>query len=145
MTDLIRLKKNFLCPYCKSNLRVWNNIIFSAKLRKNGMQGLLLLHPELGNYSCLHHPSFEFSAGEIVDFFCSICHEDLTAHDIHDHIVKILMLDDNHQEYGLYFTKIAGDFTTFITREDQIIDKYGENISDYLKFFKDKFKNDINR
>jgi len=145
MTGSIRLKKNFQCPFCRSYLRIWNNIIFSAKKRKNGEQGLILLHPELGNYSCINHPSFNIEEGEIVDFFCSVCHEDLTADKVHDHIVKIIMLDDEHREFDLYFTKIAGDYTTFVTKEDIIIDEYGEKISDYLKYFSNKFKRNINR
>jgi len=60
---------DFRCPHCKNLLNVSDNIVFSTRNRW-GKEGIVLLHPELGNYSVIMHPGFVVSKGELLDFYC---------------------------------------------------------------------------
>jgi len=131
---------NYLCPDCRSYLRVWNNIIFTVKLKSKKQQGILLLNPQLGNYDFFHHTSIKFEEGELVDFICPVCHADLTATEINENLARVILIDENNKEYDVYFSKICGEHSTFKIREDDIISKYGEDSSSYLSYFMSKFK-----
>lgn len=131
---------NYLCPNCRSYLRVWNNIIFTVKLKSKKQQGILLLYPELGNYDFIHHTSIKFEEGELVDFICPLCHADLTATEINENLARVILIDENNKEYDVYFSKICGEHSTFKIKEDDIVEKYGEDSSSYLSYFMSKFK-----
>ena len=129
------LKNNYLCPHCRSYLRVWNNIILIVKSESRNLQSILLLNPELGNYDLIHHSSMEFKEGEMLDFICPVCRADLTAVGIHRNLVRIVMIDENNEEFDVYFSKICGEHSTFLIHEDDIIEKYGEESSVLCKLF----------
>jgi hypothetical protein len=134
------LKINYLCPECRSYLRVWNNIIFTVKYHSNKKQGLLLLNPDLGNYDLIHHASMKFDEGELVEFFCPVCHADLTAYEINKNLAYVLMIDENDKEYHVFFSKICGEKSTFKIKENDIVERYGEDSSAYVNYFMSRFK-----
>jgi hypothetical protein len=134
------LKINYLCPHCRTYLRVWNNIIFIVKSNTRNLQCILLLNPELGNYDLIHHSSTEFTEGEKFDFICPVCHADLTAVEINNNLVRIIMLDENKTEFDVYFSKICGEHSTFLIHEDNIVEKYGEESSVYVNYFMSRLK-----
>lgn len=134
------LKVNYLCPYCRSYLRVWNNIIFLIKSDERELQGILLLNPELGNYDFIHHSSIKFNEGEMLSFICPVCRADLTANDINSNLTRIIMIDENNKEFEVYFSKICGEHSTFLIHEDDIVEKYGEDCSSYVNYFMSRLK-----
>ena len=134
------LKLNYLCPHCRSYLRVWNNIIFIIKSIPRDLQSILLLNPELGNYDLIHHSSIEFEEGEMLDFICPVCRADLTAIEIHRNLVRIIMIDENNKEFDVYFSKICGEPSTFLIHKDDIVEKYGEESSVYVNYFMSRLK-----
>ena len=134
------LKINYLCPSCRSYLRVWNYIIFTVKYHSDNKKALLLLNPELGNYDLIHHSSVKCKEGEIVDFFCPVCHADLTAAEINKNLAHVIMIDENNKEYHVFFSKICGEHSTFKIKEDDIVERYGEDSSAYVNFFMSRFK-----
>jgi len=134
------LKVNYLCPHCRSYLRVWNNIIFIVKSDSKNLQSILLLNPELGNYDLIHHSSIEFEEGEMLDFICPVCRADLTAIELHRNLVRIIMIDENNKEFDIYFSKICGEHSTFLIHEDDIVEKYGEESSVYVNYFMSRLK-----
>lgn len=74
-------------------------------------KGLLLLHPEVGNYTSIKHPDFLFEEGERVDFFCPICMNFLDG-EIDDNLVRVVMVDKNKEESEVFFSRIAGEHST---------------------------------
>ena len=134
------MKKNYLCPHCRSFLRVWNNIIFTVKKCEDDTRGLILLNAELGNYSVISHPAIHFKEGECVEFICPVCYKNLTASGINEHLACVLMINENNEEFAVYFSKIAGEHSTFMIKKDDIIEKYGEDTSAYLNYFMSKFR-----
>ena len=134
------MKIHYLCPHCRSYLRVWNNIIFTVKSTEGKRQGLLLLNPELGNYTYVSHPSLKFIEGEKVEFYCPVCFSNLTAKQINENLVKIIMVDEQLHEYDIYFSTIVGQHTTFKIAQDNIIERHGEHTSSYVNYFMSKLK-----
>ncbi len=127
------MKNNFLCPKCKGHLNVADHIILSAK-REKGERGLLLLHPELGNYQVVHHPSFSYDEGEKLDFCCPLCHARLTSHK-HDNLANVLMVDHkDHKKYEIIFSKLAGERATYKVLAD-FVETFGEDSANYMKLF----------
>ena len=134
------LNINYLCPSCRSYLRVWNNIIFVVKSNTRNLKSILLLNPELGNYDLIHHSSVEFKEGEMLDFICPVCHTDLTAVEINTNLARIIMTDENNKEFDVFFSKICGEHSTFLIHEDDIVEKYGPDSSVYVNYFMSRLK-----
>ncbi len=135
-----KLEVNYLCPDCRSYLRVWNNIIFSVKSCTEDKKGLLLLNPDLGNYEFISHYTLEFEEMECLDFFCPVCGSNLTAADVNTNLARIIMVDQNQKQYDLYFSKLRGEHSTFKVSDDDIVEKYGKDSSSYVDYFMSKFK-----
>ena len=115
------LKINYLCPICRSYLRVWNNIIFTVKYHSGQKRGILLLNPELGNYDLIHHSSIKIEEGDEVEFICPVCHADLTANEINKNLAHVIMIDENNKEFSVFFSRICGEHSTFKIKENDIV------------------------
>ena len=126
-------RSDYLCPFCKSQLRANRKIVFSAEL-EDGRKGLVLLEPELGNYRTITHPSFDIKLGCTIEFFCPICHENLAAKDVDNHLARVLMVDGNNKESEILFSKIVGEKCTYKINNGDI-EAYGEDSDIYTNHF----------
>lgn len=129
---------DFLCPKCKDHLRVGDHIIFKVK-NSAKQTALVLLSPQIGNYSSVKHPSFDFKKGESLEFFCPLCNASLKS-DIHQNLALVLMTDETEKRYAVYFSQIAGEHSTYETDGDSVHAE-GEDAGRYT-YFKvgEKFK-----
>lgn len=129
---------DFLCPKCKNQLRVGDHLIL--KVKNSGKQsGLLLLSPQIGNYSSVKHPSFEIKQGESLELYCPLCNSSLMS-DIHENLALVLMKDDNGRSFAVYFSQVVGEHSTFQTDGDSV-QASGEDAGRYTYFkIGDKFK-----
>lgn len=129
---------DFICPKCKGHLCIGKHLIF--KVRNSGkQQALLLLNPQIGNYTSLKHPSFELSEGEFLDFFCPLCNNPLKS-DIHENLAHVIMLDKNGNSFDVYFSQISGEHSTYKTHGDSV-HIAGEDAGRYTYFkIGDKFR-----
>ncbi|RLD58382.1 MAG: hypothetical protein DRJ01_12635 [Bacteroidetes bacterium] len=126
----IIMKTNYLCPKCKGVLNVGEYVIFSTR-NKNHDVGLLLLHPELGNYKVVKHPDYNYEEGENLEFFCPICHKSLSTGG-EKKLVKILMVDKN-KTFNVLFSQIAGEKSTYKIIGDNV-EAFGKHKLKYLDF-----------
>jgi len=133
------MKTHFHCPHCNAYLRIRENIIFKVRTEDHKM-GILLLNPELGNYSYISSPDLKFKKGEQIEFLCPVCCENLAARDINKNLVSIIMIDENNKKYNVYFSSIVGEQTTFKIEKDNVVEKFGEDSSAYLDYFTKKLK-----
>ena len=129
-----RMKNRYLCPSCRSDLKIKYSVIFSAKTQ-NGVRGMVLLSPELGNYSILHVPSFTYNTGDHIDFFCPVCHANLGIPDVNRDMAEVIMIDEKNEEYRIIFSEIAGKQCTMKIRENTIIESYGQDASGFSNFW----------
>ncbi len=125
---------DFKCPHCANLLNVGQNIVFTAR-NKWGKEGLIMLHPEIGNYTVLKHPSFIVSEGEKLDFYCLYCNEQLLS-DINDNLAKIIMSDEKGQECEIHFSRISGQHSTYKIIGGSV-EIFGEDASSYLDLLND--------
>lgn len=132
---------DFICPHCEGHMMIAGHIIFAAVRKKDNKTGIILLNPEIGDYTSVFHPSFKIDKGDEVDFLCPMCHKSLVASDIHESLVRIIMIDDKKVTYEVMFSGIAGEHCTYkITGKS--FEKKGEASEEYMKWFKlcDKYK-----
>lgn len=123
---------DYKCPKCNGNIRVNDYIILSAKHK--GLPGaVVMLHPELGNYTVSHHSSFSYSKGDIIEFFCPICHHNLDSLK-HMNLAMIVMTDDNGQDFDIYFSKVTGEKST-LKMIGEHMEVFGQHSEEYLDFF----------
>ena len=129
---------DFTCPKCKDHLRVGDHLIFKVKNAAKQV-AILLLSPQIGNYTSMKHPSFDFKQGESLEFFCPLCSASLKS-DIHENLALVLMKDEKGNKFAVYFSQIAGEHSTYKTDGDAVHVE-GEDAGRYT-YFKvgDKFK-----
>jgi predicted RNA-binding Zn-ribbon protein involved in translation (DUF1610 family) len=122
---------DFLCPKCNEYLRVGDNVIFKVKNSRN-QSCLLLLSPQVGNYTSHKHPSFEVKAGESLEFYCPLCNASLIS-DIDKNLAWVLLLDESGAIHNVYFSRIVGEHSTFETDGDAL-HIHGEDAGRYTYF-----------
>ena len=105
------MENHYLCPHCRGHLRVGDNIIFKIRNTRRE-KGLLLLHPEVGDFTSMKHPHFTFQEGERIDFFCPICLQNLDAA-FNENLIHVVMIDAQHTEHEIYFSRITGEKSTY--------------------------------
>jgi len=125
------MKKNFKCPICRSFIRVGDYIVLSAKNPVNET-GLIFLSPEIGNYAKLTHPDFQLKEGEAYKLYCPVCHATLNDKE-KENMAKVL-LEEEGEEYDIYFSNIAGEEITYRVTEHEV-EKFGEGSEKYEKYF----------
>jgi hypothetical protein len=129
---------DFLCPKCENHLRVGNHLIFKVKNSRK-QSGLLLLSPQIGNYSSIKHPSFEVQSGEHLEFFCPLCNASLIS-DIHENLAHVILRDETGKSNNVYFSQVVGEHSTFTT-DGESVRVSGEDAGRYTYFkIGDKFR-----
>ncbi len=118
------MERHFLCPHCSGYLYLNERIIFSAQ-KHDGTRGLILLTAEPGDYRVLKHPSFKISEGEHLDFFCPLCHANLTVEKENKKFTLITMVEAG-DEYEVLFSQIAGERCTYVIGE-QYFKAFGDD------------------
>ncbi|HLN21154.1 MAG TPA: hypothetical protein VK213_08705 [Bacteroidales bacterium] len=101
--------------------------------------GIVLMHPEIGNYSSTRHPSLEIAEGEILEFFCPLCNTSLQS-DIHKNLAHVILEEKDGKNHDVYFSQISGEHSTYETSGDSLRIA-GENAGRYTYFkLGDKFR-----
>lgn len=128
------MRNSYVCPSCRSHLKVTDKIIFSV-ITSRGKAGLLLLSPELGDYSVIYHNSLTIEEGEHVDFFCPVCHENLGIKNVNPDFAEVILIDEGGKEYKLVFSEIAGKRCTYKIADNDILESYGEDADEFTNFW----------
>ena len=129
---------DFLCPECDGNLQAGDHVIFKVKNQKK-QSGLLLLSPQIGNYTCIKHPSFEYNNNDYLEFYCPLCSSSITS-EIDRNLAHVILIDENGKRSDVYFSQIAGEHSTFAT-DGESVHIEGEDAGRYTYFkIGDKFK-----
>lgn len=129
---------DFICPACKGFLRVGDHLILKMKNSKK-QSSILLLSPQIGNYTTIKHPSFETKAGEYIEFYCPLCNSSLNS-DIHQNLAHLTLIEENGKRADVYFSQITGEHSTFKINGETVCQE-GEDAGLYTYFkIGDKFK-----
>ncbi len=120
----------YLCPQCRGALNAKRNIILSARSAKKQI-GLALLHEEIGNYTVALSPTLKIDTGDIVDFFCPICHANLNTSK-GDNLAKFIRVDETGAETSVIISRKYGERCTFTVDDRKKVKTYGESVRKYL-------------
>ena len=123
----------YLCKICRGVLNVKTSIILAASKVNSSKRGLILLNPEIGNYTTTTHPTFKIEEGAEYIYTCPICHSQLNSAK-YPHLVRILLIDEEGKEFNIYFSGIAGEKCTYKMR-GATIEKKGPDAELYGKYF----------
>ena len=110
------MENHYICPHCRGHLRVGENIVLKVRNTQRE-KGILLLHPEVGNYTSLINPHFTIIEGERLDFFCPLCMNYLDAA-IDENLVYMIMVDRQGTEHQVYFSRVADEQSTYRVSDD---------------------------
>ncbi|MCK5066388.1 MAG: hypothetical protein KAR16_03070 [Bacteroidales bacterium] len=105
------MENQYMCPHCRGYLKVGDCIVFKIRNTRRE-KGLLMMHQEGDNYSGVKHPLFYSEEGERIDFFCPICMQSLDA-SLDENLVQVIMIDSSGYEQKIYFSRIAGEHSTY--------------------------------
>jgi len=129
---------DFLCPKCMGHLRVGDLIVFKIKNSKK-QSALMLLSPQIGNYTSVKHPSFKIQTGESLEYFCPICDGSLIS-DIHKNLAHVILHDESGKSNEVFFSQIVGEQSTFAT-DGESVHVAGADAGRYTYFkIGDKFR-----
>lgn len=124
------MKKSYLCPACKSHLKLRDKVILTV-FKNEQQRGLILLSPEIGDYDITYHSeSTGLAKGDKVDVFCPVCSVNLDAGEKYKNLAKLIMVDETGKKSEVYFSKIIGEQATYKVT-DQKIQKFGEDAANY--------------
>ncbi|NCC72039.1 MAG: hypothetical protein EOM06_01470 [Sphingobacteriia bacterium] len=126
------MERQFQCPYCFGDLYLNDRIFFSAQ-KHDGTRGIILLTPDLGDYRAIKHPSFKVKAGEHLDFFCPLCHANLTVEKNNKKFTLVTMIDMG-DEFEVLFSQIAGEHCTYVIGE-KYFKAFGEDADQNTNFW----------
>lgn len=123
----------YLCKVCRGHLKVKTSIVLAASKTNSSERGLIFLNPEIGNYTTTTHATFQIKEGQEYIYTCPICHSQLNSAK-YNHLVRIIMIDDDGKEYNIYFSGIAGQKCTYKIRGAKL-EKLGPDTKLYDKYF----------
>ncbi len=127
------MPNKYLCPKCRSHLKVEGRIIISAKA-KDGSEGLISLSPEIGNYTVNFPSTINHKSGDLLNLFCPVCHQNL-ASSKHINLAMLIATDEKRQEFEVFFSQIVGEQST-ITMIGDFADLFGDDVYKYQDLFK---------
>ncbi len=124
---------NYLCPKCRSFLNIGTKVVLSVH-SKDDQKGLLLFEKRLGDYNVKKHDLIQYEKGEMVGFFCPICHENLVSA-INSNLARVIMIDENDSECEVLFSKVVGEQATYKIKNGNI-EAFGADKNKYLDSLK---------
>jgi hypothetical protein len=131
------MELDYLCPECKSLLNIGDKIVLSVRL-KNKQNGLLLFERILGAYTVKKQNTLHYKDGDLVEFFCPICHEALQSR-VHQNLIRLIVIDEDEKEADIYLSRIAGEQATYKI-SGKNIEAFGKDQEAYLNILKEKIE-----
>ena len=116
---------DYYCPSCQKQLSENGQVVFLSK-RNNSDMFKMFLDPKPGNYNYKCDPEVSFDQGEMVDFYCPHCKEDLKSSKF-EKFVKIDLKVTDKVLIDVFFSRVYGDRKTYVGIED-FEEEYGKQI-----------------
>ncbi len=126
------MRLTYKCPHCQSAINAKKNIILTAHgpgSRDN--RGLALLHEEIGNYTVAMSATLEVNTGDVVDFFCPVCNENLVS-DKNKEMAHFIRVDEIGEETTIYISRTYGERCTFQVDDKKQMRSYGDSVKKFL-------------
>jgi hypothetical protein len=116
--------RSYQCPKCNKTLNPGTKVVLL--IDRNGDSELILLSPELGDYTVVYPLSFEPELGRKYVFRCPVCQSDLTS-EINDDLVEIEAETDDGRFERVGFSRTYGERATFVGSGPDHVTLYGDH------------------
>lgn len=126
------MELTYLCPHCKAAVNAKSNIILAAvKQNDRNSKGLVLLHEKIGNYTVVISSTLQVEKGEIVDFYCPVCHHTLNSIK-GENLANFIRIDQAGIENTIVISRVYGEQYTLRIDPARIVTSYGESVSRFV-------------
>lgn len=119
---------DYYCPKCTKMLTEGEHVVFDI-VKSSKVKAKLSLNPKPGSYDFICEPNLDFNKGELVDFSCPHCQQDL-ASDKFNKFIQIHLKVTDKVLFDVFFSRIHGVHKTYVGIED-FEEEYGEEIRKY--------------
>lgn len=122
------MSRHYHCPYCKRVLNPGTKVVLL--IDQNGERELILLSPELGDYTVVYPLSFEPKLGKKYTFCCPVCQRNLTS-TANDNLVELDAETDDGRSERVGFSRVYGERATFVGSGPDHVTLYGDHATRY--------------
>lgn len=122
------MTRSYHCPSCGKILNPGTKVVLL--IDHLGERELILLSPELGDYTVVYPLSFEPEPGRRYTFRCPVCQVDLTSA-ANDSLVELDAETDDGRGERVGFSRIYGERATFVGSGPDHVTLYGDHATRY--------------
>ena len=125
------MSRIYSCPGCHGVLNPNRKIILRAEL--SGQLALLLFSPRPGSYDVIAPPGFRMKKGDVVDFHCPLCNQNLkSSHE--PGYAEIHVDESGGRAATVAFSRTYGVHATYFITSERVR-SYGEDAHGTVNFF----------
>ena len=117
--------RNYHCPHCGKVLNPGTKVVLLIDNNKNERE-LILLSPDLGDYTVVYPLSFEPELGRSYTFRCPVCQTNLTSLS-NDNLVELDAETDDGRSERVGFSRVYGERATFVGSGLDHVTLYGDH------------------
>ena len=122
------MSRYYHCPHCTRILNPGTKVVLL--IEQNGDRELILLSPDLGDYTVVHPLSFEPELGKKYTFCCPVCQRNLTSA-VNDNLVELDAETDYGRSERVGFSRVYGERATFVGSGPDHVTLYGDHATRY--------------
>jgi hypothetical protein len=122
------MSRHYSCPHCKKVLNPGTKVVLV--IDNNGERELILLSPELGDYTVVYPLSFEPEQGRRYTMRCPVCQIDLTSSH-NENLVELEAETDDGRSERVGFSRVYGERATFVGSRPDHVTLYGDHATRY--------------
>lgn len=127
------IMENYICPKCKGYLNIDSEIVFLTK-GQSDESSIIMLSSKLGDYKVRSNKKITYKPGDLVNFICPLCYENLNASEYDKNLAKVIKVNENGEESEIIFSKIYGEKCTY-SIHDKGLSSFGDDKTEYLDRF----------
>lgn len=122
------MRRNYHCPHCRKLLNPGTKVVLV--IEHLAERELILLSPELGDYSIVYPLSFEPELGSAYTFRCPVCQADLTS-SANGKLVELASETEDGRSERVGFSRVYGEHATFVGGAPNRVTSYGDHATRY--------------
>jgi len=122
------MSRNYSCPHCHKVLNPGTKVVLVIDHQDE--RELILLSPDLGDYTVVYPLSFEPELGTRYTMRCPVCQTDLTSSH-NENLVELEAETTDGRSEKVGFSRIYGERATFVGSGPGHVTLYGDHATRY--------------
>ena len=124
----VPMGRYYHCPHCSKVLNPGTKVVLL--IDQSGERELILLSPDLGDYTVVYPLSFEPELGRKYTFLCPVCQTNLTS-GLNDNLVELDAETEDGRSERVGFSRVYGERATFVGSGPDHVTLYGDHATRY--------------